>query len=89
MHAYDPVDENCAHILIYVSLVAHVESVGLRLLFSCLHVLLDLLAVVTHMVDVRNGCLVHFADLGSHIVLNAALISLQFVVQANLRQFVS
>ena len=88
MYADDPVDENCAHILIYVALSSHVKSVRLCLLFSCLHMRLNFFAVMADMIDIRNRCFVNFANFRGHMVLNTALVGLQFIVQANLRQFV-
>ena len=89
MHRDDPVNKNGPHILIDVSLGPHVEAIGLCDLLCVLHVLLDVLAVVAHVVDVRDRGLINLTDLRCHILLNATLIGRQFIVHSNLRQFVS
>jgi len=89
VYADDPVHQDRAHVFVYVRLLAHIEAVGLRLLFCRLHVRLNVIAVKTHVVDVSKRRHVHFVDARDDSILNALLVGLQFVVEANRGQFVS
>ena len=60
VHTNNPIDKNSTNVLINVSLVAHVKAIWLREFFCHLHVLLNFLAVETHMVDIAQCGLVNF-----------------------------
>ena len=55
MHADEPINQDGPHVLIDVSLLAHVEAVRLRLLLCCLHVLLNVVAIEANVIDVGEG----------------------------------
>lgn len=63
MHADDPVDEDGPDVLVDIALVAHVRAVRLREDLRHLHVLLDVLAVQTHVINIADRGLVDFGDL--------------------------
>lgn len=51
MHIQDPVHQDSPHILVYLWLAFHVLRIGLRLVLHLLHILLDVLNEIIHLVD--------------------------------------
>ena len=89
MDTDNPIDKNSSNVLVDVTLAAHVEAVGLCVLLSRLHVLLNIPAVQTDVVDVTESSLINFTDFRGHIMLNSLLICSQLGMEANLWQLVT
>ena len=84
-----PVDEDCAHVLIHMSLALHVCRVGLGFALSSLHMVLDFGTIFADMVNISLGFLVNLAKFVVNIFLDTLVMHELFGVEANLWQLVS
>lgn len=88
MNVDQPVNQNSADIFINLGLSLHVSRVGLGVTFYILHILLNISAVLTHMVDVSQGGSVYFGNVLGNVTLNTLLVHCLLGAEANLWQLI-
>jgi len=89
VHVDEPVDQNGSHIFVNLGLALHVGCVRLSLFFHELHILLDVGAVLAHVVDVGHRRLVQLVHARVDVALDALAIHLELSAEADFRKFVA
>jgi hypothetical protein len=84
-----PVDHRRSNRLIYFNLVLHVASVRIPLFLSLQHAEVDVLAELSHVLDVVQGVSVLLGDVGEYFLLATLSEHLQLLVQTDSWQLVS
>ena len=85
----EPVNQDCATLLIHVGLALHVGRVGLGFALRVLHVLLDFGTKLCHLVNVRVSGHVNSADFADHVLVHPLFVHLPLGAQPDFRQLVA